>query len=338
MPTSRTVVIAGAGIGGLTAALALAERQFRVIVLEKATRLREVGAGLQLSPNATHVLTSLGVDVHLNGRAVSIDAVRIVSARNGREIVRIPFAEAAARFGSPYWIVHRADLQSALLARVAQVPSIELHLGCSYEDCAISGDSISVVRAKDGHRSSIAAAALIGADGVRSAVRRQFFKDAQLPRFSGFVAFRGTCDADRLPGHFRPHDVQLWIAPDAHLVAYPVSGGARVNVVVISRSTWNKPGWSESVDGSEVRSLLSPTHWGPAIAPLARAIGGWTKWAMFAMPDCVWARDRVALIGDASHAMLPFAAQGAGMAIEDAAVLARCLTNDVNNGAQATRH
>ena len=322
-----TVIIAGAGIGGLTAALALAAKQFRVIILEGAKRLEEVGAGLQISPNASRILNSLGVSAHLAGQAVSIDAIRVISGRTGDEIVRIPFTDAASRFGAPYWIVHRADLQAALLARVAEVPNIELRLGCAYESCTANNEGVTVVQDDGQDRVSLQALALIGADGVRSAVRAQFFPTMRQPQFSGFVAWRGTCDAQRLSPELRQPDVQLWLAPGAHIVTYPVNGGRRVNIVIISRSTWNKPGWNEDGYSGEIATRLSPLSLSEGTRTLTGAISAWTKWAMFTMPDCGWAHGRIALLGDASHAMLPFAAQGAGMAIEDAAVLAQCLAD-----------
>ena len=206
MAVSRTIVVAGAGIGGLTAALALAAQGFRVVVLEKTERLEEVGAGLQLSPNASRVLVELGLQPRLAGRAVIPDAVSIMSARAGGEICRLPLGEAAIfRAGAPYWVVHRADLQGALLAEVNDNPDIELRLGCQFEDAAPHAKGLTVVQRCGNTRHQELATALIGADGVWSAVRHHLFPEVQ-PQFSGLIAWRGTLDATQLPREYTSRD------------------------------------------------------------------------------------------------------------------------------------
>lgn len=324
MAASRTIVIAGAGIGGLTAALAVAAGGFDVIVVEKAARLEEAGAGLQLSPNASRVLIGLGLHERLAGTAITPDAISIFSADRG-ELVRLPLGEAASRrAGAPYWVMHRADLQAALLAQVTEHPGIALRLGCRFESFDDRADGVSVgLRDADG-LSQTPALALIGADGVWSAVRGQLFPDAR-PRATGLIAWRGTVDADRLPRDATPPRVQLWMGPDAHLVAYPVSGGRQINMVAITSGDLSDPGWSAPGEAADIRSRF-PRQWPDAARSMIGAVAGWTRWSLVTMPDGgVWTRGAVALLGDASHAMLPFAAQGAGMAIEDAAVLAKCL-------------
>ncbi len=328
MATSRTIVVAGAGIGGLTAALALAARGFRIIVLERAERLEQVGAGLQLSPNASRILIGLGLEAHLTPRLIVPDAVSIMSARSGKQVGCVPLgAQATARYGAPYWIVHRADLQSALLARIAEIPDIELRLGTSFED--VTGDTAGVTvgqRQGDTQRRE-SALALIGADGVWSAVRHRVFPALQ-PRFTGRIAWRGTIDATRLPAEFNQSRVQLWLGPNAHLVAYPMSGGQRINVVAISTGNWNSPGWNEAADAAEIQEQFGFSQWPPMARLLVSYVDDWRRWALFSVDsDRPWTSDSVALLGDAAHAMLPFVAQGAGMAIEDAAVLAGCLAD-----------
>jgi salicylate hydroxylase len=326
---SRTIFIAGAGIGGLTAALALAARGFRIILLEKAEKLEEVGAGLQLSPNATSVLVSLGLGERVSLRAVVPEAVSIMSARAGGELVRLPLGEAAAtRAGAPYWVLHRADLQGALAAAAVDHPDIELRLGATFEDVAAHARGLTVVYRSGNSRESGLASALIGADGVWSTVRQHLFPDVQ-PRFSGLIAWRGTFEATQLPKGYASRRVQLWMGPDAHLVAYPIAGGRQINVVAVVPGTWNRPGWSTPGSPSEVMDAFPATRWpGPARMMLA-AVDGWRKWALFGVPEGRdWSKGQVALLGDAVHAMLPFAAQGAGMAIEDAAVLAQHLDRE----------
>jgi salicylate hydroxylase len=323
---SRTIFVAGAGIGGLTASLTLAARGFRVVVLEKAERLEETGAGLQLSPNASHVLAGLGLKDRLGSRAVPTEAISIMSARAGGEIVRLPLGEAAAsRAGAPYWVVHRADLQAALAAAVDDHPDIELRLGCQFEDVTSHAKGMTVVQRSGARRQQDLALALIGADGIWSSVRHHLFPEVA-PQFSGMIAWRGTLDATQLPREYTARRVQLWMGPGAHLVAYPISGARQINVVVIVPGTWNRPGWSAPGDGLELKGAFDAARWpGPARMMLG-AVDDWRKWALFTLPDGVdWTSGTIALLGDAAHAMLPFAAQGAGMAIEDAAVLAKVL-------------
>jgi salicylate hydroxylase len=333
---TRTIAIAGSGIGGLTAALALAARGFRVVILERTERLEEAGAGLQLSPNASRILIGLGLEPRLAPRVLAPDSISIRTARTGDETGRIPLgAAAAARYGAPYWIVHRADLQGALAARVTDHPDIALRLGAQVEDVGVDADGVTVVHRIGRTRHEVRARALIGADGVWSTVRRHV-APAVTPSFTGRIAWRGTVDVKRLPGDAGTARVQLWMGPNAHLVAYPVSGGARINLVAVVTGTWNKPGWSEPGDATEVAAHFDAARWPAAARAMIGAVDSWRKWALFAMPDGgVWHNGRIALVGDAAHAMLPFVAQGAGMAIEDAAVIAACLADTPDDPAAA---
>ena len=335
MAASRTVFIAGAGIGGLTASLALAAKGFRVVILEKAERLEEVGAGLQLSPNASRVLCDLGLQDLLAGRAVTPDAISLMSARSGGELIRLPLGEAATNAaGAPYWVVHRADLQAALQAKVGEHPDIELRLGCQFEDIATHARGLTVVSRVGMSRQQDLALALIGADGIWSSVRQHLFPHLQ-PQFSGLIAWRGTLEATQLPREYASRRVQLWMGPNAHLVAYPIAGARQINMVAVVPGTWNRPGWNAPADGNELKNIFaSPTWPGPARMMIG-AVDNWKKFALFTLPEGnEWTKGAIALLGDAAHGMLPFAAQGAGMAIEDAAVLAKCLSEAaVDNGA-----
>jgi salicylate hydroxylase len=335
---SRTIFVAGAGIGGLTASLTLAAAGFRVVVLEKTERLEEAGAGIQISPNASHVLLGLGIKERLGSRAVVPEAISIMSARAGAEIARLPLGEAASlAAGAPYWVLHRADLQAALAAAVNDHPDIELRLGCQFEDVTSHAKGLTVVHRSGNTRQQDLALALIGADGIWSSVRHHLFPEVQ-PQFSGLIAWRGTLDATQLPREYTSRRVQLWMGPGAHLVAYPISGARQINVVAIVPGTWNRPGWSSPGDGMELKSAFDASRWPAPARMMIGAVDGWRRWALFTVPEGnEWTSGAIALLGDAAHAMLPFAAQGAGMAIEDAAVLAKMLSQGpMESAAQVT--
>ena len=326
MAALRTIIVAGAGIGGLTASLALARQGFRVVVLEKAERLEEAGAGLQLSPNASRVLVELGLQKRLAAGAVTPESINIMSARDGGEIARLPLGEAATlRAGAPYWVMHRADLQAALQAQVNDHPDIELRLGCQFEDVVPHAKGLTVVQRSGTARQQVVAVALVGADGIWSAVRHHLFPQVQ-PQFSGLIAWRGTFEAKQLPREYTSRRVQLWMGPNAHLVAYPISSARLINVVAVVPGTWNRPGWSAPGDAAEIKNAFASYRWPASARMMLGAVDDWRKWALFTAPEGgQWSEGAVALLGDAVHAMLPFAAQGAGMAIEDAAVLAKVL-------------
>jgi 2-polyprenyl-6-methoxyphenol hydroxylase-like FAD-dependent oxidoreductase len=332
----RTIFVAGAGIGGLTASLALARQGFRVVVLEKAERLEEAGAGLQLSPNASRVLVDLGLAPRLAARAVTPEAISLMSARRGGEVARMPLGEAATlRAGAPYWVAHRADLQAALQAEVNDNPDIELRLGCQFEDAVAHARGLTVVQRSGMTRQEGLALALVGADGIWSTVRHHLFPEVQ-PQFSGLIAWRGTLDATQLPREYTSRRVQLWMGPNAHLVAYPISGARQINVVAVVPGTWNRPGWSAPGEANEIKNVFATSRWPGPARMMIGAVDDWRKWALFTVPEGgEWTAGAIALLGDAAHAMLPFAAQGAGMAIEDAAVLAKCLGGGVGESVAA---
>ena len=325
-PSSRTVIIAGAGIGGLTAALALARNGFRALILEQAERLEETGAGIQLSPNATRILVDIGLAGRLRPHIVALAAIRVLGGRSGREIVRIPLGEGATqRYGAPYWAIHRGDLQAALSDAAAQDLNIVLRLGMSMEDFATHPHGVTVsargatgLWTEHGH-------ALIAADGLWSAARARIASKAP-PRFAGRTAWRALVPAAQLAPEFREPLVHLWLGRDAHLVHYPVKGGKLINVVVITADDWSGPGWSEPASRVDLLARLSSRRWAPQAHSVFRAPDAWLKWALYEIePLWSFAKGAAALLGVAAHAMLPFLALGAAMAIEDAAVAAQCL-------------
>jgi salicylate hydroxylase len=329
--------VAGAGIAGLTAALALARNGFRVTVLEQADRLEETGAGIQLSPNAARTLINLGLGDRLRPHVVVAEALRVLDAGTGREIVRMPLgAVAEQRYGAPYWSIHRGDLQAALAAGAAQ-PDISVKLGMRLEDFAPHSNGIVVsVRGHSGlwHEHGVA---LIAADGLWSTTRERLgFRDQ--PRFAGRVAWRTVVPAKDVAPEFREPLIHLWLGRDAHLVHYPVKGGRAINVVVIMTDGWNAAGWSEPVSRVDLLARFPGKTWAPQARGLLGLPEAWLKWALY---DCrplpYGSKGAVALVGDAAHATLPFLAQGAAMAIEDAAVAAQSLAQMPDDPAQALR-
>src|ERR1700744_3030395 len=282
MAASRTIIVAGAGIGGLTASLALARQGFRVILLEKAERLEEAGAGLQLSPNASRVLMDLGLNRQLAG-AVTPEAICLMSAVSGGEITRLPL-DQTAQSGAPYWVIHRADLQAALLDQVQNCSDIELRLGCQFEDVSSHTKGLTVIQRSGASRRDELALALIGADGIWSAVRHHLLPELQ-PRFSGLIAWRGTLDTKQLPREFTSNRVQLWMGPHAHLVAYPISGARQINVVAVVPGQWNRPGWSEPGDANEIKTKFVAAGWHAIPRMLISAVDGWRKLALFTVPS-----------------------------------------------------
>jgi salicylate hydroxylase len=326
LPSSRTVIIAGAGVGGLTAALALARNGFRALVLEQAERLEETGAGIQLSPNATRILIGLGLADRLRPHVVAPAAIRVLGGRSGREMVRIPLGEGATqRYGAPYWVIHRGDLQAALGDAAAQDLNVVLRLGINMEDFATHPHGVTVSARGGSGLWTEHGRALIAAEGLWSAARARIASKVP-PRFAGRTAWRALVPAAQFAPEFREPLVHLWLGRDAHLVHYPVKGGNLINVVMFTADDWNGRGWSEPASRIDLLARLSSQRWAPQAHSVFRAPDAWLKWALYETePLPSFVQGAAALVGDAAHAMLPFLAQGAAMAIEDAAVAAQCL-------------
>jgi salicylate hydroxylase len=323
---SRNIVIAGAGIGGLTAALALAERGFRVSVFEQAPRLEAVGAGIQLSPNATRILRDLSVGDVLERSTVVPDALVVRSGASGRAIVRMPLgAEAERRHGAPYWMVHRSDLQAALVAAAEANPDITLTLGVKVEDYATHRHGLTVQMRHATGFDEEHCIALIGADGLWSSLRSRIGNREQ-PRFRKRTAWRSLVAATDVPEQFREPQIQLWLSGNAHLVHYPVRAGQAINIVAIARDSEERTGWSGKGAQADLMEHFARGSWAPDARSLLMLPAEWQTWSLYDMPELrQWGEGAVTLLGDAAHPMLPFLAQGAGMAIEDAAVLAGAL-------------
>jgi len=326
LASARTVVIAGAGIGGLTAALTVARQGFRVVLLEQAERLEETGAGIQLSPNASRVLLGLGLRERLAPHVAAPQELIVANARTGRVLAHAPLgATAEQRHGAPYWIIHRGDLQSALLAAVQENPNIVLRLGTRVDDFATHGDGITVAAHSRHETVEEHAGALIGADGLWSRLRGRLGHGETL-RFAGHTAWRALVPAQAVVRELSIPTVNLWFGGGGHVVHYPVKGGRLINVVAIMRDDWREPGWSAPGDRAEILERFCPPAWSGPPREILCAADRWLKWALFdAPPLSHWGHGPVTLLGDAAHPILPYLAQGAAMAIEDAAELGQCI-------------
>lgn len=317
-PAASSAVIAGGGIGGLACAVALRRAGLDVTVLEQAPAFEEVGAGLQLTPNATRILRAMGLLPALEAVAVAPEALEVRDGASGRIIASAPYAPATEKYGAPFLVAHRADLLR-VLAQGAQDLGTRFELSASVEGVEVS-DAVAVALAtRDGEPLLVKGDILVGADGVRSVVRAQLGGSAA-PVFAGRLAYRATCPAEPAPHPV----VRLYLGADAHLVTYPVRGGATTNIVAVVKIDRPVTRWSEPGDASTVHAAFA--GWCREVRDLLAAADSYRCWGLYDLePMPRWGTGRATLLGDAAHAMLPFLAQGAAQAIEDADVLARCL-------------
>jgi salicylate hydroxylase len=313
-----TVAVVGAGIGGLTLAAALARAGIHCEVFEQARCLAEVGAGIQVAPNAVRLLHRLGLERQLHAQAVRPRAIELRRWDNDRLLTRTALGdECEALFGAPYYTVHRADLQHALAGRL--VDNV-LHLGRRLTGVE-ERPGRAVLRFDDG--STYSADVVVGADGIHSVVREALAADA--PVFSGQTIYRGLVPGERVPDLVRDPRVRVWLGPGQHCVCYAVSGGGAVSFGATTPSAaWSAESWSATGDVAELATAYA--GWNDTVAKLIGAAGTVRRWALHDREALArWSSERVTLLGDAAHPMLPFLAQGANQAIEDAMALAACL-------------
>ncbi len=321
------VIIAGAGVAGLVTALALHRQGVSFHLYEQVSELAEVGAGLQLSPNGTRVLIELGLE----------DAMREVVCEAERKEVRHGISgqtwklfdlgrDCLERFGSPYWFVHRGDLQQVLLKALRKQAPHALTVGLGVHSAIPQGDHVRV-QLSDGR--SVKASVVLGCDGVHSRLRSAMVPNDPV-QFTGLMAWRGLVPMDRLPPHLRVTEHQAvgtnWVGPGAHVITYPLRRAQLMNVVgIIERDDWRHESWNQT--GTHDELLADFAAWHDDVHTLMRCIEQPFKWALLGrqpLTQHTWGR--ITLMGDAAHPTLPFLAQGANMAIEDGAVMARCLS------------
>jgi salicylate hydroxylase len=314
------VLIVGAGIGGLTAALALLRRGLDVEVYEQAYELKEVGAGLQLSANGTRVLYELGVGERLKALSCEVSGKEIRLWNTGETWKAFDLGKVSLeRYGYPYFTVYRPDLLEVLAAAIGRE---RIHLGAK---CAGFTQTDENVQLQFENHSPVIGDVLIGADGVHSQIRQRLF-GGDRPQFTGIVVWRGIVPMEDLPQHMRRMVGSNWVGPGAHVVHYPLRAGKVMNFVgALERSDWQVESWSARGTTAELAADFE--GWHGDIQALIRNIPVPYKWALMTRPPMErWTVGRVSLLGDACHSMVPFLAQGAVMAIEDAFILARALS------------
>lgn len=321
MPADDSVpfLIAGGGIGGLAAALALTREGFNVHVLEAAPAFEELGAGLQIGPNGGRILQGLGLGAGLDAVAARPETLRLMDAITGRRLATVPLGKAALdRYGEPYRVMARHALHRLLAEACAASPSLTISHGFRLQRFDASGQG---VRVEGGDRvEPIPGAALIGADGVHSVTRRQLFPDA-VARGSGFIALRAVLERGSAAAAW-DNAVTVWMAPDAHLVTYPLNAGGALNLVAVLRDDAVPEEETRAVGMAQFEAAFD--RWTREARDLIAACPSWRIWPLLALPALSrWGDGPVTLLGDAAHPVLPFLASGAVMALEDAALLAK---------------
>jgi 2-polyprenyl-6-methoxyphenol hydroxylase-like FAD-dependent oxidoreductase len=335
LPGSKPILIAGGGIGGLAAALALAQKNIASLVLEKASQLGEIGAGIQLGPNAFHCFDRLGVGETARRMAVYIDHLRLMDSMADGEITNVDLGETfRARYGNPYAVVHRGDLHGVLLKACQAHPLIDLRVSSEVTGYDQDGNTVTV---RLGNGESVQGSALIGADGLWSNVRRQVVGDGS-PRVSGHTTYRSVIPTDEMPEDLRWNAATLWAGPKCHIVHYPLSGWKVFNLVVTYHNDAAHPVAGKPVPVEEVHRGF--THICERAQTIIRHGKDWHMWVLCDRdPVDNWVDGRVALLGDAAHPMMQYMAQGACMAMEDGVCLADSLarTDTLESGLTSYR-
>ena len=324
---TQNMVISGGGIGGLAAALACTRAGWKVDLLEQSALFGEVGAGIQLGPNVVRILQAWGLDAALRRVAAYPEHLEVRNALTTERLGLLPLGKAMERrYGAPYVSIARADMHSLLLEAVQAQGTADLHLDSRVISIEQDAERARVQTVQD---QVFESPLLVGADGLWSQVRRQVVENDVAPRVTGHLAFRAMLPQSALPAALRSQVVTAWMGPDFHAVHYPVRGGEWLNVVCIvhGKVSGDPQSWDHSANAQELRSRMALAR--GALHELVHAIDQWRLWPLTDRAPMAsaaeQARGRIALLGDAAHPMRPYLAQGAGMAIEDAAALALCI-------------
>ncbi len=320
------VLIAGGGIGGLSAALACARAGAQVTLFEQSAEFSEVGAGIQLGPNAMRVLQGWGLQDALEQVVAFPELLQLRSAVSGELLGSLPLGETARqRYGAPYATIHRADLHALLVQTLQQRGDVQLNLNCAAVGVTQSDTQVHLQFAAD---QSVPGDVLVVADGGWSTLRRQLLNDGT-PVPTGHLAYRAMVRQSNLPVALRSQQVTVWLGPRLHVVQYPVRGGGWLNVVAIvhGKAQGDMSHWDHSANAADLQRAMATTC--DRLSQLVREIPHWRLWPLSIRPPMTGAHQqavgRVALLGDAAHPMVPYLAQGAAMAIEDAAALSQVL-------------
>jgi salicylate hydroxylase len=318
MARSLRVAIVGGGIGGLSAALALERRGIEVVVYEQSPQLGEIGAGLNLSPNALKTFRALGIeqDAYAIGHESKFQVIR--SWHSGRVISRTDRADFAREFGAPHLTLHRADLLEVLSRSLKRTRIVLGARGVAVEQA----NGAAIIRFADG--TTAEADAIVGADGLHSAVRESLF-GPEAPRFTHCICYRGLVPRAAVPPDLVTPDGTMWMGPHGHVVHYWVRRGELLNIVAhYDSDAWTEESWTRQCDRAELMETYA--RWSPSLTRLYECGERWYKWALYDRePLAHWSQGRATLLGDSAHAMLPYLGQGACMAIEDGYILAAAL-------------
>lgn len=319
---THPILVAGAGIGALTFALAASRLGIETILIERRTKIEEIGAGIQLSPNASRILIQLGLGPALSRVSAEPERLHVRDGRTGMPLSSMKLGNAMREaYGAPYLTLHRADLQTILLDAVRGDANTRLVFGRKVTRIDHTPANVTVATEAATGAETFHGCALIGADGLWSTVAH-LIGNQQKPRFSNNTAWRGTISRAAWPATLPASETGLWLGPDAHIVHYPIRGGALMNIVAITADKTGEEGWNRPGDPALLQKRFEA--WSPSVRNALSCVPEWQIWSLYDTPPRrQWSKGNVTLLGDAAHPVLPFLAQGAALAIEDAAILVR---------------
>lgn len=322
----RTLFISGAGIAGLACALFASKAGYRVELYEQSAKLDPIGSGLQLSPNAMHVLAQLGLDRQVKSVANAPVEIEVYPFHSDQKITSIPLGvKIVQKYAQPYLVIHRADLQRILATACKNDPDIHLLMGHTIRDAVLHPNGVSIITDSAQGTQTHSALGLIGADGVHSVIRTECF-ECGAAKSTGTLAYRALVRNEAVAEQNRSQNTRMWLAPNIHAVAYPIGGERYTNLVLTVSEQFD-----QSIDGKLTGAKIAEklSRWHPDFKQFLDINTDWTRWPLFAAPKLAnWQEGCILLVGDAAHAMTPHAAQGAAMALEDAATLGWALTTE----------